>query len=84
MSKYQQEIKKALTQQQEFKAWKIRTSGGDILIKVPEDTDMAVLEQKFPMLIAAFLPFIETEKSSFKFYVGRSGQADFIYTLSQD
>lgn len=81
MSKYQQEWKKVLQQQIEFKDWKIRTSGGDILIRVPQITDMKLLEDRFPGLILSLLPLIEAPKSSLKFYIGQSAQSDFIYTL---
>jgi hypothetical protein len=47
MGKYQQEWKQRLQSDDAFKDWKVRTSGGDLLIRVPEDTDMDVLRIRF-------------------------------------
>lgn len=82
MSKYQQEWKQKLQSDPEFKDWKIRTSGGDLLILVPEETDMDLLKLQFSDLISPLAPLIRSPRSTIKFYVGNSDQADFIFTLS--
>lgn len=81
MSKYQQEWKQILQQQQTFKDWRIRTSGGDLLIRVPESTDMQYLENDFPDIIADLATGITVAKSTIKFYVGNSSQASFVFIL---
>lgn len=82
MSKYQQEWKQKLQGDPEFNDWKIRTSGGDLLILVPEETDMDLLKMQFADLISPLAPLIKSPKSTIKFYVGNSDKADFIFTLS--
>lgn len=82
MSKYQQEWKKVLKQGKLLKGAKIRTSGGDVIVRVPEDTDMIELEERFPKIIAELAPNVISPKSTLKFYVGDNEQADFIYTLN--
>lgn len=82
MSKYQQEWKQKLQSNPEFNDWKIRTSGGDLLILVPEETDMDLLKLQFADLISPLAPLIRSPRSTIKFYVGNSDQADFIFTLS--
>ncbi|WP_316818779.1 hypothetical protein [Pedobacter nyackensis] len=82
MSKYQQEWKLMLQKNEEFEQWKIRTSGGDILIRVPEETDMDILKVQFSDLISPIAPLIKSPKSTLKFYVGNSDEVDFIFTLN--
>ncbi|MBE9600849.1 hypothetical protein [Pedobacter sp. MC2016-24] len=82
MSKYQQEWKRMLQQNPEFKDWKIRSSGGDLLIRVPEDTDMDLLQLQFSDLISATAPIIKSPVAKLKFYVGNSDEADFVFTLN--
>lgn len=82
MSKYQQEWKQMLQKNEEFAEWKIRTSGGDLLIRVPEETDMDLLKVQFSDLISSIAPLIRSAKTTLKFYVGNSDEADFIFTLN--
>lgn len=82
MGKYQQEWKQMLQKNEEFDQWKIRTSGGDLLIRVPEDTDMDILKVQFSDLISPIAPLIKSPKATLKFYVGNSDEADFIFTLN--
>ncbi|MBC8985053.1 hypothetical protein H9X96_04615 [Pedobacter sp. N36a] len=82
MSKYQQEWKKMLQTEEAFKDWKIRSSGGDLLIRVPEDTDMDVLKMQFSDLIGPYAPLLKSPKTTIKFYVGNSAASDFIFTLN--
>lgn len=82
MSKYQQEWKKMLQTTAAFKDWKIRSSGGDLLIRVPEDTDMDVLKMQFSDLIGPYAPLLKSPKTTLKFYVGNSAASDFIFTLN--
>lgn len=81
MSKYQQEWKKALQRVIKLK-WKVKTSGGDIIIRVPADTDMEELEKEFADLIAPITPTILSSKTHLTMYVGNSDQADFKFKLS--
>ncbi|WP_316838644.1 hypothetical protein [Pedobacter gandavensis] len=82
MSKYQQEWKKMLQKEATFEDWKIRSSGGDLLIRVPEDTDMDVLKMQFSDLIGPFAPLIKSPPTTLKFYVGNTAESDFIFTLN--
>lgn len=82
MGKYQQEWKQLMQSNPEFNDWKIRASGGDLLIMVPEDTDMDLLKMQFSDLISAVAPLVKSPQSTLKFYVGNSDQADFIFTLN--
>lgn len=82
MSKYQQEWKQMLQKDEEFKEWKIRSSGGDLLIRVPEDTDMDLLKIQFSAIIAPIAPLIKSPKATLKLYVGNTDEADFIFTLN--
>ncbi|AOM79586.1 hypothetical protein [Pedobacter steynii] len=82
MGKYQQEWKLMLQKEEAFKDWKIRSSGGDLLIRVPEDTDMDVLKMQFSDLIGPLAALIKSPKTSLKFYVGTTTEADFIFTLN--
>ncbi|WP_316823144.1 hypothetical protein [Pedobacter gandavensis] len=82
MSKYQQEWKKLLQKEEAFAGWKIRSSGGDLLIRVTEDTDMDVLKMQFSDMIGPFAPLIQSPKTTLKFYVGNSAESDFIFTLN--
>lgn len=82
MSKYQQEWKQMLQKDEEFKEWKIRSSGGDLLIRVPDDTDMDLLKIQFSAIIAPIAPLIKSPKTTIKFYVGNTEEADFIFTLN--
>lgn len=82
MSKYQQEWKKMLQTEEAFKGWKIRSSGGDLLIRVPEETDMDVLKMQFSDLIGPYAPLLKTQKTTLKFYVGNTTESDFIFTLN--
>jgi hypothetical protein len=79
MGKYQQEWKQKLQSDEMFNDWKIRASGGDLLIRVPEDTDMDVLKIQFSEIISPFAPLTRT---TLKFYVGNSEETDFIFTLN--
>lgn len=82
MGKYQQEWKQMLQKNEEFDQWKIKASGGDLLIRVPEDTDMDILKVQFSDLISPIAPLIKSPKATLKFYVGNSDEADFIFTLN--
>lgn len=82
MSKYQQEWKQMLQNNEEFEQWKIRASGGDLLIRVPEDTDMDILKVQFSDLISSIAPLIKSPQATLKFYVGNSDEADFVFTLN--
>ena len=82
MGKYQQEWKQLLQKNEEFKQWKIRASGGDLLIRVPEDTDMDLLKMQFSDLISPMAPLVKSPVSKLKFYVGKSDEVDFIFTLN--
>lgn len=82
MGKYQQEWKQLMQSNPELNDWKIRASGGDLLIRVPEDTDMDLLKMQFSDLISAVAPLVKSTQSTLKFYVGNSDQADFIFTLN--
>jgi len=82
MGKYQQEWKQLLQSNTEFKDWKIRASGGDLLLRVPEETDMDLLKMQFSDLISPLAPLIKAPATTLKFYVGSSDQADFIFTLN--
>ncbi|WP_442587524.1 hypothetical protein ACSBL2_15875 [Pedobacter sp. AW31-3R] len=82
MGKYQQEWKQTMQGNPEFEGWKIRASGGDLLIVVPEETDMDLLKIQFSSLISPIAPLIKSPKARLKFYVGNSDQADFIFTLN--
>ncbi|WEK18580.1 MAG: hypothetical protein P0Y49_17460 [Candidatus Pedobacter colombiensis] len=82
MGKYQQEWKQMLQKEEEFGAWKIKSSGGDLLIRVPEETDMDMLKVQFSDLISPIAPLIKSPKTTLKFYVGNSDEADFIFTLN--
>lgn len=82
MSKYQQEWKKILQSEEAFKGWKIRSSGGDLLIRVPEETDMDVLKMQFSDLIGPFAALLKSPKTTIKFYVGQTAESDFIFTLN--
>jgi len=81
MSKYQQEWKKAIQKHIKLK-WKVKTSGGDIMIRVPAETDMEKLESNFPELMAPIAPTILSPKTRLTMYVGNSDQADFKFILS--
>lgn len=82
MGKYQQEWKQLMQNNEDFNDWKIRASGGDLLILVPEDTDMDLLKMQFSDLISAIAPLVKSPQATLKFYVGNSEQADFIFTLN--
>lgn len=82
MGKYQQEWMQMLQKNEDFKDWKIRASGGDLLIRVPEDTDMDVLKMQFADTISPIAPLIKSAKTTLKFYVGNSAETDFIFTLN--
>lgn len=82
MSKYQEEWKQMLQKSEAFEDWKIRKSGGDLLIIVPEETDMDLLKMQFSDTIASIAPLIKSSKTTLKFYVGNSDEADFIFTLN--
>jgi|GEM_PF-1956637 len=82
MGKYQQEWKQMLQKNEAFEDWKIRKSGGDLLIRVPEETDMDILKVQFSDLISPIAPLIKSPKATLKFYVGNSDEADFIFTLN--
>jgi hypothetical protein len=82
MSRYQQEWKQMLQKSEAFEDWKIRKSGGDLLIRVPEETDMDLLKIQFSDTIASIAPLIKSPKTTLKFYVGNSDEADFIFTLN--
>ena len=82
MSKYQKEWKKILQSEEAFKGWKIRSSGGDLLIRVPEETDMDVLKMQFSDLIGPFAALLKSPKTTIKFYVGQTAESDFIFTLN--
>lgn len=82
MSKYQQEWKEMLQKSEAFEDWKIRKSGGDLLIRVPEETDMDLLKMQFSDTIASIAPLIKSPKTTLKFYVGNSDEADFVFTLN--
>jgi hypothetical protein len=82
MSKYQQEWKDALQKDESFNDWKIRASGSDLLIRVPEETDMDVLKVQFSDIISPIAPLIKSPKTTLKFYVGNSDEADFVFTLN--
>ncbi|HKG08540.1 MAG TPA: hypothetical protein VKB19_18875 [Pedobacter sp.] len=82
MGKYQQEWKEMLQTHDEFKDWQIRASGGDLLIRVPEDTDMDMLKNQFSDVLAPISPLIKSPKNTLKFYVGSSDEADFVFTLN--
>ncbi|TCC98363.1 hypothetical protein FBD94_00565 [Pedobacter hiemivivus] len=82
MGKYQQEWKQMLQKDETFEDWKVRSSGGDLLIRVPEETDMDMLKVQFSDLISPIAPLIKSPKTTLKFYVGNSDEADFIFTLN--
>lgn len=82
MGSYQQEWKEMLQKDEDFGEWKIRSSGSDLLIRVPEETDMDVLKMQFADLISPIAPLIKSPKTTLKFYVGNSDEADFIFTLN--
>ena len=82
MGKYQQEWKQKLQGDEMFKDWKIRASGGDLLIRVPEDTDMDVLKVQFSEIISPLAPLIKSPGTILRFYVGNSDDTDFIFTLN--
>jgi hypothetical protein len=82
MGKYQQEWKQMLQKDEAFGDWKVRSSGGDLLIRVPEETDMDMLKAQFSDLISPIAPLIKSPKTTLKFYVGNSDEADFIFTLN--
>lgn len=82
MGKYQQEWKQALQNDEAFSDWRIRTSGSGLLIRVPEDTDMDVLKLQFSDIISPVAPLIKSPKTTLKFYVGNSDEADFVFTLN--
>src|SRR5687768_1138653 len=81
MSKYQQEWKKAIQKNIKLK-WKVKTSGGDIMIRVPAETDMEKLESNFPDLMAPIKPTILSPQTRLTMYVGNSDQADFKFIVS--
>ncbi len=82
MGSYQQEWKEKLQKDEAFADWKIRSSGGDLLIRVPEETDMDLLKVQFADLISPIAPLVKSPKTTLKFYVGNSAEADFIFTLN--
>lgn len=82
MGKYQQEWKSLLQKEEAFQDWQVRSSGGDLLIRVPEDTDMDLLKMQFSDLIGPMAPLIKSPKTILKFYVGNTNEADFIFTLN--
>jgi hypothetical protein len=82
MGKYQQEWKKMLQKDEAFGDWKIKSSGGDLLIRVPEETDMDMLKVQFSDLISPIAPLVKSPKTTLKFYVGNSDEADFVFTLN--
>lgn len=82
MGKYQQEWKQMLQQDEAFEDWKIRTSGGDLLIRVPEETDMDVLKMQFADTISHVAPLVKSAKTTLKFFVGNSAETAFIFTLN--
>lgn len=82
MGKYQQEWKQMLQKDDAFEDWKIKSSGADLLIRVPEETDMDLLKMQFSDLISPIAPLIKSTKTTLKFYVGNSDEADFIFTLN--
>jgi len=82
MSAYQHEWKALMGQHENFKDWKIRASGGDLLIRVPEETDMDVLRVQFSDVIAPIAPLVKSPKATLRFFVGQSDEADFIFTLN--
>lgn len=82
MGKYQQEWKSLLQKEAAFQDWQVRSSGGDLLVRVPEDTDMDLLKMQFSDLIGPMAPLIKSPKATLKFYVGNSNEADFIFTLN--
>jgi len=82
MGKYQQEWKSLLQKEEAFQDWQVRSSGGDLLIRVPEDTDMDLLKMQFSDLIGPIAPLIKSPKTTLKFYVGSTKEADFIFTLN--
>lgn len=82
MSKYQQEWKQMLQKSENFKDWKIRASGSDLLVRVPEETDMDVLKVQFADIISPIAPLIKSPKTTLKFFVGNTAEADFIFTLN--
>ena len=82
MGKYQQEWKSLLQKEEAFQDWQVRSSGGDLLIRVPEDTDMDLLKMQFSDLIGPMAPLIKSPATTLKFYVGNTNEADFIFTLN--
>jgi hypothetical protein len=82
MGKYQQEWKQRLQSDEAFKDWKVRASGSDLLIRVPEDTDMGVLKIQFSEIISPVAPLIKSPRTALRFYVGNSDETDFIFTLN--
>lgn len=82
MGKYQQEWKQRLQSDDAFKDWKVRASGGDLLIRVPVDTDMDVLRIQFSEIISPVAPLIKSPRTTLRFYVGNSAETDFIFTLN--
>jgi len=82
MSKYQQEWKELLQSHEEFKDWKVRASGGDLLIRVPEDIDMDMLRNQFSDVLAPVSPLVKSPKTTLRFYVGNSEETDFVFTLN--
>ena len=82
MGKYQQEWKLRLQSDDAFKDWRVRASGGDLLIRVPEDTDMDVLRIQFSEIISPVAPLIKSPRTTLRFYVGNSEETDFIFTLN--
>jgi hypothetical protein len=82
MGKYQQEWKQRLQSDDAFKDWRVRASGGDLLIRVPEDTDMDVLRIQFSEIISPVAPLIKSPRTTLRFYVGNSDETDFIFTLN--
>ncbi|WP_276089897.1 hypothetical protein [Pedobacter sp. JY14-1] len=82
MSAYQQEWKVLMQKHEDFKDWKIRASGGDLLVRVPPDTDMDVLRMQFADTIAPIAPLIKSPKTTLKFFVGQSEETDFVFTLN--
>jgi hypothetical protein len=69
-----------LLQQQEIPGWTIGADGGDILIKVPDDQDLALIYANFPDTIIVLKPDIKSQSHTLRFIVGSSSNS-FQYTL---
>lgn len=82
MGKYQLEWMQMLQDHEDFKDWSIRASGGDLLIRVPEETDIDLLKVQFSDTISSVAPLVKAPPTTLKFYVGSSDEADFVFTLN--